>query len=75
MAMRPEPDVAGRAAELAARETGCCSFVTFTLTATGGDLALHVSVGDRHIEVLDVLAARATAMSTAASGTATGTRP
>jgi hypothetical protein len=82
MVLRPEPQVAGRAAELAARETGCCSFFTFTLTATGGELALQVSVGDRHIEVLDALAARATAMSTSpdtatdtATGAVTGTRP
>ncbi|MEW2354230.1 hypothetical protein [Spirillospora sp. NPDC029432] len=68
MVLRPEPQVAGRVAVLAARETGCCSFFTFTLTATGGELALQVSVGDRHIEVLDALAARATAISTAATG-------
>ncbi|TDD92938.1 hypothetical protein E1293_00245 [Actinomadura darangshiensis] len=59
MALRDEPQIAGRAAELAVRETGCCSFFTFTLTASGGTLALEVSVDDRHIEVLDALAARA----------------
>jgi hypothetical protein len=31
----PSPRAAGRAAELAAAETQCCSFFTFTLTATG----------------------------------------
>lgn len=30
--LRADPAAAGRAAELAARETGCCSFFTFTLT-------------------------------------------
>ena len=57
--LRAEPEVAGRAAELAARETGCCSFFAFTLTATGGALTLDASVADPHVEVLDALAARA----------------
>ena len=57
--LRAEPGMAGRAAELAATETGCCSFFTFALTATGGALALEIGVPDRHIEVLDVLTARA----------------
>ncbi|MFG2248140.1 hypothetical protein [Spirillospora sp. NPDC048823] len=59
LVLRSEPDVAGRAAELAVRETGCCSFFTFTLTAAGGALTLDVSVAGRHAEVLDALAARA----------------
>lgn len=53
------PEVAGTAAALAARETGCCSFFTFTLTLTAGELTLGVSVGEQHVEVLDALAARA----------------
>ncbi|MEW2356266.1 hypothetical protein [Spirillospora sp. NPDC029432] len=67
--LRPDPAVAARAAELATRETGCCSFFTFTLTTTGGALALDVTVDEPHIEVLDALAARAADRSTA------GTRP
>ncbi|MEV0666662.1 hypothetical protein ACIBI3_31195 [Actinomadura luteofluorescens] len=59
MELRPDPRAAGRAAELAARETGCCSFFTFTLTATGGALAMEISAGDRHTEVLAALTARA----------------
>ncbi|MGI5203624.1 hypothetical protein ACQEU6_18870 [Spirillospora sp. CA-108201] len=59
MELRPRPRAAARAAELAARETGCCSFFAFTLTATGGALALEISTDDRHTEVLDALAARA----------------
>lgn len=55
------PDVAGTAATLAARETECCSFFTFTLTLTAGELTLGVSVGEPHVEVLDALAARAVA--------------
>ena len=53
------PDVAGTAATLAARETECCSFFTFTLTVTAGELTLGVSVGEPHVAVLDALAARA----------------
>ena len=67
LVLRAEPEVAGRAAELAARETGCCSFFTFTLTATGGALTLDASVADPHVEVLDALAARASETA-AASG-------
>src|SRR5690348_2097311 len=51
MALRPEPAVAAKAAELAVRETRCCSFITFTLTATGGQLSVEVSVPAAHLEV------------------------
>lgn len=51
--------VASQAAGLAARETACCSFFTFTLVATGGALRLEVSVPADYVEVLDALAARA----------------
>ena len=61
--LEPTPDVAATTAGLAARETGCCSFFTFTLTATAGQLALEVAVTAAHIEVLDALAARATSAS------------
>ncbi|MDG4792572.1 hypothetical protein [Micromonospora sp. WMMD1082] len=57
--LRPEPGAAGRAADLMVRETRCCSFFTFTLTATGGQLALEVAVPAEHVDVLDALAARA----------------
>jgi hypothetical protein len=50
---------AAQAAELMVRETACCSFFTFTLTATGGALELEIAVPDSHIDVLDALAARA----------------
>ncbi|GAB3987445.1 hypothetical protein GCM10029978_106280 [Actinoallomurus acanthiterrae] len=59
MRLRPETPVAARAAELAVRETACCSFFTFTLTTTGGDLALDITVGDEHAGVLRALADRA----------------
>jgi hypothetical protein len=59
LALRPEPAVAARAADLAARETQCCSFFTFTLTATGGELSMQIDVPTAQSDVLAGLAARA----------------
>ncbi|MGI8330416.1 hypothetical protein ACRYCC_10670 [Actinomadura scrupuli] len=59
MDLRASPETAGRTAELAAAETGCCSFFTFVLTATGGALSLEIGVPDQHTEVLNELTARA----------------
>ncbi|MCG8927239.1 hypothetical protein [Lentzea sp. CC55] len=56
--LEPRPEVAGRTADPATRETGCCSFFTFGLTATGGALRLSVEVPDAHTEVLDAPARR-----------------
>ena len=58
--LEPTPDVAATAAGLAARETACCSFFTFTLTAGAGRLELGVAVEPGHLDVLDALAERAT---------------
>jgi hypothetical protein len=58
--------VAARAAQLMADETQCCSFFTFTLTATGGRLALEVSVPAAQAGVLDALAERAAATASGA---------
>ncbi|MFB4289524.1 hypothetical protein ACBI99_17905 [Nonomuraea sp. ATR24] len=52
------PDNAARAAELAARENGCCSFFTFGLSIAAGSLTLDVAVPAEHVEVLDALQAR-----------------
>jgi len=57
--LRAEPAVAGRAAELAATETGCCSFFTFILTITGGSAGLDIVVPPAQAAVLDALAERA----------------
>jgi hypothetical protein len=46
------------ARDLAARESACCTFFTFTFT-TGTDLVLDVSVPDAHVDVLTALADRA----------------
>ncbi len=60
--LRPDPPVAGRAAELAAAETSCCSFFTFTITVTDGSLGLDIEVPDSYVSVLDALAERAYAL-------------
>jgi hypothetical protein len=59
MALDPTPEVAGRAAALVVRETGCCSFFTFALVATGGELRLDITVPTTRTEVLDALQSRA----------------
>jgi hypothetical protein len=57
--LAPEAAVAARAADLVVRESECCSFFTFTLTATGGRVSLAVAVPDRQVGVLEALAGRA----------------
>jgi hypothetical protein len=58
-----EPAAAGRIAELAVAETGCCSFFTFTLTVADGSLQLEVAVPPASAGVLDALAARVAELS------------
>ncbi len=70
LALRPSPAVAARTAELAAAETGCCSFFTFTLRMTGGSVSLEVTVPDAYAATLDAI--EATAISTTSKG---GTTP
>jgi hypothetical protein len=62
--LEPSAEVAARAADLVARETGCCSFFTFSLIATGGSLRLQIEVPAQHTDVLEALAARADGLST-----------
>ena len=59
LTLRPDAAVAARAADLAARETACCSFFEFTLTATGGHLTMQIRTPAAQIDVLDALAQRA----------------
>ncbi|WP_031511402.1 hypothetical protein [Streptomyces megasporus] len=47
--------------DLAERESGCCSFFAFTVTAEPGAVLLDVAVGPAHEPVLEALAARADA--------------
>lgn len=58
-ALRPQPDVAARAAGLAAQEANCCSFFTFDLAIERGNVALEVSADETHEDVLASLTARA----------------
>jgi len=60
--LEPSPQAAARMAELAAAETGCCSFFTFALTATGGALTLDITVPQQYAPVLAALADRAVAV-------------
>jgi arginine repressor len=53
------PQAAAEAADLAARETGCCSFITFDLRITDGTVTLAVRAGDGHADVVAALADRA----------------
>lgn len=50
------------ARDLTARESGCCSFFTFTFARTTEHLLLDVAVPAEQTEVLDGLAARAQAV-------------
>lgn len=56
-----DAEVAGRAARLAAKETGCCSFFTFGLTMSEGRTSMTVSTAESHAAVLAALADRAEA--------------
>ena len=57
--LRPDARLAARAADLSVRETQCCSFFTFAVTATGGAVGLDIAVSAEHAAVLDALARRA----------------
>ncbi|MFH8472527.1 hypothetical protein [Streptomyces sp. NPDC018000] len=69
---RPQPlhlrlDLAGgqgvedRVRDLVERESGCCSFFTFTTTPGQDLIRLDISVDQAHEEVLDALAVRTAA--------------
>lgn len=57
--LRDGPEVARRVAELAARETACCSFFAFDITVARGRLGLTVSTDVQHRTVLAAMADRA----------------
>ena len=57
--LRADPDAAARAAGLAVKETGCCSFFNFDLAIADGTVSLDVSAPPAHTAVLAALAARA----------------
>ena len=57
--LRPDPEVAARAAGLAARETGCCAFFSFYLAITAGAVSMVIEAAPAHADVLAALGARA----------------
>lgn len=59
LTLRVSEEYAARAARLAAKETGCCSFFTFTLTIGADALELGVSTEPGQERVLEALAAMA----------------
>ncbi len=67
VALKPDATVAARAAQLAAAETGCCSFFTFGLTISDGHVDMVVTTDPRHRDVLAALATRAAALVGAAA--------
>jgi hypothetical protein len=63
VAVTGDGDLAAQVRDLAARETDCCSFFTFTVTpASPGRVVLDIEVPAGHVDVLDALAARASAL-------------
>ena len=65
--LRPDPDVAARAASLAVEENRCCSFFRFGLTVAGGTVSLAVETAPAHAPVLAALGVRAEARARSAS--------
>ncbi|MBO0867983.1 MAG: hypothetical protein J2P15_05415 [Micromonosporaceae bacterium] len=50
-----DPAAEQAARELAARESACCSFFSFTFTRAEDGLRLEIAVPDAHRDVLDAL--------------------
>ena len=59
--LRLDPQAEETARNLTDRETGCCSFFTFTFARSGDHVMLETSVPAAHVAVLDALASRAAA--------------
>ena len=58
-----EGNLTERVRDLAARETDCCTFFTFTVTPQPPHrVILDIEVPPAHVDVLDALAARASAL-------------
>ena len=67
LVLRPDPRVAARAADLAVRETQCCSFFVFSQTASGGKLTVEIVVPPEQSAALDALLGLAPAVKTGVS--------
>ena len=59
--LRAHPEAAARAAGLAVKETGCCSFFTFDLSIGDGQVSMTVTTGAAHTAVIGALHDRAAA--------------
>ena len=57
--LRAEADVASRAAALAVKESGCCSFFAFELSIGDGEVTLSVGTAAVHQDLLAALTRRA----------------
>ncbi|MGW6708777.1 hypothetical protein ACWGDE_28350 [Streptomyces sp. NPDC054956] len=55
------PGVEERVRDLVARESGCCSFFTFTIKPGPEHILLDVEVDEAHVSVLDALQEQAAA--------------
>uniref|UniRef100_A0AAU2K193 Arsenate reductase n=1 Tax=Streptomyces sp. NBC_00049 TaxID=2903617 RepID=A0AAU2K193_9ACTN len=55
------PDVEERVQDLVVKESGCCSFFTFTTTPGEDLIRLDIAVDPAHEAILDALAARTAA--------------
>ncbi len=75
MELRPGERAGQTAGQLAAAETTCCSFFSFTLVATAGQLLLEVRVPPSHIQALDGMAAHADRARVGLPGSAAASRP
>jgi len=61
LTLRGVPGLEATARDLAARESECCSFFTFTIRRHGENVVMDVQVPSSQVGVLDGLAARAAA--------------
>lgn len=57
--LRADADVASRAAALAVKETGCCSFFDFDLSISDGKVAMSIRTAVAHHDLLAALTRRA----------------
>lgn len=61
LTLRRDRQIAAQVADLAAAETKCCSFFTFTLTVASDSLVLDIEVPPARKSILDALAGQARA--------------
>jgi hypothetical protein len=65
--LRPDPETVSRAAGLAAKEVGCCSFFAFDLAIAEGAVSMSIETAPSHEAVLAGLTARAESLLGSAS--------